>query len=545
MQLLRRRLPLVATLLIVLVGSVFLLTQVRHLWFFGDDWAFLLTRDLGERPLEDLMRPHNEHWSALPVLVYRTLFSVFGMQHYLLFALLPIAAHALTCVLFFVLLRRYGTHPWVAVGVTSVLVFLGAGAENLLWSFQVGMLTSAALGLAALLVATGGSGRRTLGVIWLLSVLSLMSSGMAIPMLMWLGALTLLREGLRRALLFTVPPMIVYAAWYAVWGRDAVTGIPPSTLADVVPLAWRGLSVTWDNMSGFEGAGPVLVIALLAAAVALQLDSDRRTLALSGAVSVVATYLLLAHSRGGLGAESTSAYRYSYFGALMTLPALALVLHALWDRMATRPIERSLTVAALVGLLVVPGAIGVVTFREGRDTLVPDLRGRTIAASELARSSEPLLANVVDPTFNPDVTADALRRDDVADALPDGPVTPRDRLTARAFLQVAASTTSWELPEAKASIVGTETTAAGDCVIGLGAAGSVLEIPSGSEGAQVRLTLTGVEATTVRLRDGDVTSLPATLPVQDTTELYVGVTAPGADLLVDLPPGSPFTVCGR
>jgi hypothetical protein len=538
-------LPLATTVLLVLIGSVFLLLQARHLWFFGDDWAFLLARHPSEHPLEDLMRPHNEHWSAVPVLFFRTVYALFGMHHYLLFAVLPIAAHAVACLLFFLVQRRCGVHPWIAVGVTTVMVFLGAGAENLLWSFQVGMLSSAVFGLGALLVATGSQGRHTVWITWLLSMLSLMSSGMAIPMLMWLGAFSLWRGGLRRALVLTVPPMIVYAAWFIIWGRQVDTGIPGSRLADVVPLAWKGLAGTWEAMSGFQGIGPVLVIALLAAALTLQPDSDRRALALSGLVTAVATYLLLAHSRGGLGPDATSAYRYAYFGALMMLPALALVLHSLSDRLAARPVERSLTVAVILALLVVPGAIGVVTFREGRDTLTPDLRGRTIAASELARSSERLLGDIVDEAFNPDITVDALRLASVAEALPDGPVTARERLTARAALQVAASPTTWDLPEAKASFVSTETTPSGDCMIGLGAVGSVLEIPSGTSGAQVRLTLSATDRTTVRLRDGDVTSTPLPLVVGDTTEVYLGVTAPDVTLLVDLPPGAPFTVCGR
>lgn len=541
----RGRLPLVATVLVVLIGSVFLLSQARYLWFFGDDWAFLLGRDLGAHPVEDLMRPHNEHWSAFPVLIYRAMFSVFGLKHFLPFAMLPIAAHAITCVLLFLVQRRCGVHPWIAVGVTTVLVFLGAGAENLLWSFQVGMLSSAAFGLGALLLALGPSDRRNVALIWLLSVLSLMASGMAIPMLIWLGSLTLLRDGVRRALLLTLPPMGVYAVWFLVWGRGVDTGIPASRMADVVPLAWKGLAATWDTMSGFTGAGAVIVVALLVAAVALKPDTDRRALALSGAMTAVATYLILAQSRGGLGPESTSAFRYSYFAALMTLPALALVLHALHEHLAARPVERSLTVAVVLALLVVPGAIGVVTFREGRDTIVPDLRARVIAGSEVARSGERLLNPKLEPSFNPDIWADLLARPSVVEALPDRPATARDLLTARAALQVAAGPTTWGLPEAKVSFVSTETSASGGCLIGLGATGSVLEIPSGDTGAQIRFVVSATDRVTARLRSGGVTGAPVDVVVGDTTEVYLGVTAPGVELLVDLPPGAPFTVCAR
>ncbi|UUZ60473.1 hypothetical protein [Nocardioides sp. B-3] len=407
------------------------------------------------------------------------------------------------------------------------------------------MLASAAFGLSALLVALRTPDRRNVGLIWLLSVLSLMSSSMAVPMLIWLGSLTLLRGGLRRALALTLPPMGVYAVWFLIWGRGVDTGIPASRVADVVPLAWKGLAGTRDTMSAFDGAGPVIVIALLAAAVLLQPDTDRRALALSGSVTAVATYLIPAQSRGGLGPESTSALRYSYFGALMLLPAPAPVLHALHERLAARPVERSLTVAVVPAALVVPGAIGVVTFREGRDTLVPDLRARTVAGSELARSGERLLANVVDATYNPDVTAVALAHDSVAEALPDQRVTPHDLLNARAALRVAAGPTTRDLPEAKVSFVSTETSPSGGCVIGLGAPGSVLEIPSGDAGAQVLFTVSNTDRVTARLRSGDATSDPVEVLVGDTTRAYLGVSAADVDLLVDLPPGAPFTVCAR
>jgi hypothetical protein len=545
MPVLRGRWPIVTTVLIISVGSVFLLLQARHLWFFGDDWMFLLERSISQRPVEDLMSPHNDHWSTVQILIFRALFSVVGLEHYLVFAMLPILAHAAACILFFLVLRRCGVHPWVAVGVTTVMVFLGAGAENLLWSFQVGMVGSAVFGLAALLVLTGTSGRRRLGLLWLLSILSLMTASTAIPMLIWLGSFTLLRDGLRRALALTVPPMIVYAGWFLVWGQEANTGIAKAPLAEVIPMAWRGLSATWDNMSGFAGAGPVIVVGLLSASVVLQPDTDRRTLALSGWVAAVTSYLIFAYSRGELGPDAATASRYAYFGALLMLPSLALALDALRERLQVRVAEAWLTMAVVLGLFVVPGVFGVVNFRVMRDAMTPDLRERVIAASQLARSGQPLLREQVDPVWNASLSAAELRPDDVADALPEGPVSPRARLTASAALQVGAAATSFGLPEATASFVSTETTPSGDCVIGLGAAGSILQIPSGERGAQVRITLSGTDRTTVRLRDADATSVPVELVVGDTTEVYLGVTAPDVHLMVDLPPGSPFTVCGR
>lgn len=543
MQRLRGRLPLVTMLALVLVGSLFLLVQARHLWFFGDDWMFLLERSLSQRPVHDLMAPHNDHWSAVPILIYRVLFSVVGLQHYLVFAVLPIIAHAVVCVLLFVVLRRCGVNDWIAVGVATVMVFLGAGAENLLWAFQVGMVGSAALGLAALLVATSLSGRRSVLLVWLLSVLSLMTASTSIPMLVWLGAFVLISDGVRRALVLTVPPMIVYAAWFAVWGHEADTGITKAPLADVLPTAWRGLSATWDNMSGFAGSGQVIVIGLLAASVALAPGTPRRTLALSGWAAALVAYLMFAYSRGSFGPDAATTSRYAYFGALLMLPSVALALDALLQRLRVRMVEAGLVIAVLLGLLVVPGIFGVIDFRVARDAMTPDLRQRVLAASELARSGEPRLSEQVDPVWNASLSADELTPDSVAEALPDDAVSPRARLTARAALQVGAAAESLGLPDAKPSFDSISTSPSGDCVIGLGTVDGVVKIPSGPTGAQVRMTLAEPAGTTVVLRDGELSSAPVPLAALDTDEFYLGVTAPDVELRVTLQPGAPFTLC--
>ena len=44
------------------------------------------------------------------------------------------------------------------------------------------------------------------------------------------------------ALALTLPPMMVYAAWFLGWGREADTGIAKAAPEDVIPMAWRGLS---------------------------------------------------------------------------------------------------------------------------------------------------------------------------------------------------------------------------------------------------------------------------------------------------------------
>ena len=60
----------------------------RHMWFTYDEWDFLAGRRATS--IVDLFRPHNEHWSTLPILVYRGLFHVFGLKTYLPYQLVVV-----------------------------------------------------------------------------------------------------------------------------------------------------------------------------------------------------------------------------------------------------------------------------------------------------------------------------------------------------------------------------------------------------------------------------------------------------------------------
>jgi hypothetical protein len=69
---------LLAFALVAAVAFVLSLVVGRRQSFFLDDWDFLAHRDGGD--IRDLLRPHNEHWSTLPILVYRGLWRLFGVR---------------------------------------------------------------------------------------------------------------------------------------------------------------------------------------------------------------------------------------------------------------------------------------------------------------------------------------------------------------------------------------------------------------------------------------------------------------------------------
>ena len=109
----------------------------RHQWFSGDEWDFLVRRGvLGHSEL-GLLEPHNEHWSTFPVLIYRALFSVFGVRTYTPYLVMLIVAHLLAAHLLWRLMMRYGVDWLLATGAAAVFMVLGAGWEDLINAFQV------------------------------------------------------------------------------------------------------------------------------------------------------------------------------------------------------------------------------------------------------------------------------------------------------------------------------------------------------------------------------------------------------------------------
>ena len=97
----------------------------RHQWFSGDEWDFLVRRGvLGNSELS-LWQPHNEHWSTLPILVYRGLFSIFGVRSYLPYLLVLILLHLLVAHLLWRLMLRMGVDWLVATAVAAVFMVVG------------------------------------------------------------------------------------------------------------------------------------------------------------------------------------------------------------------------------------------------------------------------------------------------------------------------------------------------------------------------------------------------------------------------------------
>ena len=127
--------------------------RVSNLWFGGDDWFILLDRRVSPGPGQlGLFEPHFEHWTTVPILVFRAFEELFGVREYWPYVLLLVIVHLAIVVLLWQVMVRAAIDPWLALGFTAVVAMPGVGFENLTNVWQVTLVSSVALGLGALLL---------------------------------------------------------------------------------------------------------------------------------------------------------------------------------------------------------------------------------------------------------------------------------------------------------------------------------------------------------------------------------------------------------
>ena len=118
------RWALIAFVVAVVASGVLILWRLgNQRWFSNDEWDFLSTRHLTD--VGDLFRPHNEHWTTLPIVAFRLVWSVNGLRSYWPYQVLSVGAHLSAVVLLRVVMRRAGVRPWFAtVAAGSPLTFM-------------------------------------------------------------------------------------------------------------------------------------------------------------------------------------------------------------------------------------------------------------------------------------------------------------------------------------------------------------------------------------------------------------------------------------
>lgn len=298
------------------------------LTFFADEWTIIADRAV---TADDLLRPFNEHWLAVTIVVYRVMLELVGMGSYVPYLALLAILHAVVALLVYALVRRR-TLPWVAVGITFVVLLFGSGFENLFWGAQIGFVGATAMGLGALLLLDDlptlpGPGRAAAATALL--VVAVMTSGYGLFMLGLVGLDVALDPRRRKWILPLLIPVALYGAWYLTLGRSGIdTFGNPFTVETLVALPRfivDGMATAFGSAVG-GGAliGRILMVAL--AVWIVYLAVRRRSIprrATACLLAIAAEYAIVGIVRTQLEVDASLYTRYAYLSGILALIAMA------------------------------------------------------------------------------------------------------------------------------------------------------------------------------------------------------------------------------
>jgi hypothetical protein len=338
--------PLIAHLGVLVVGFVVFATIAVRGWFFYDDWYFL------QRLPDGIWDPHVGHWSSVPTLVFLAIQRLFGMDHYLPFAIPAILAHLCAVHLVWRITLRAGVRPWLATAVSLLLTFLGAGAEALAWAVQIGFVGAITGMLGALLLLDHPRLAALRGIaVAALVLLSMASSGTSVPFVLVAVLLAWVRHGGVRTVAVFVVPVCVYAAWFLTQGRTA----PASGRADGIEQLLTVPQFAVSMLS--DGLGRMFPVVVLGGALFIALSMwwvftfrSAETTALPAYLLFLAApvfALLTGYSRIGTGLDTATSSRYVYVVVISITPLMALSFDHMTRRATIAPVVATVLIVAV------------------------------------------------------------------------------------------------------------------------------------------------------------------------------------------------------
>lgn len=440
----QRRLPELTLAAGLLLWSAFMVYLARDLWFFGDDWDFLMNRGTVPGVDKGFFAPHASHWSSGPIVVYRVLFELFGLQ-YLPYALTTLAIHLGITVVSYALLVRHGAGRWVAVVVALLLAFMGTGAEVQLWIAAHNHSASLLLGLLAVLVQSRRSGGAVvlLGS-WLLGLGAVMFSATGVSAVFLVAAYVAIARGLWAAIRFTSVPAAVFLLWYLTIGRDGA----PAPLDDpwqylqLPSYVWTGLTTGLTNITGIPGSGAFLAVVLIAVPfVVRNVPRGLRHLAWAGIFAAIFQLVLVGWGRLLFGGELAGTGHYAYITAVFLAPAAAAALGAL-SRLTVEPawVPVALVTVLLAGYFV-NGLHDVRVFHDHHAAMSSTWRERLLGIRDAMADGERVLTTDYSDLdwVNADIDPDLVTSERIRSALPPRAASPEGRLDAEQFFMVRVS----------------------------------------------------------------------------------------------------------
>ena len=534
--------------------ALMVLATNTNQWFFADEWEFIARRSrpagLGDT-IRMYLRPHNEHWSTLPLLVYRAIFGVVGLKAYWPYLIVHLAAHVGLGLLLARRFRSDRARVPVVLLTTATFLFLGAGSENILWAFQTAWIAALGFCLIGLEIVDRAArhqslGRSSVGWLWVVGVAALMCAGTGVSSVVAICLSVLLRFGWRKALLVGSVPGVVMAVWLLSFGRDNSSepvswGYSPYRVGG---YAWRALVGMIDRTTGFAGLGVLVAVALLVGALHRSSDLVLEH-ASSLSLAVAGVFFSVVVALGRVRFDDPEASRYSYVLFVFFVPLLIVLLeHVLVGR--PRVWQSVATVLSAFFLL---NSIGVLTDNariEGIREL--QLKRTVVAAFSVANS--PLVA----PQATPDNRAPDLTMGRIRNLMAQGILVPgKPEKDLVALVSAISSVDMTPMPRVPLDAEAIVFCATGRLNVAPAESGCLLLTPTGA-GPQFSLVLRrpatfkivfsapGAVVVTVK-RDG-VGSPPIGFPAAASNPMFVNLNDPKNEYVIGINESGFAKVCG-
>lgn len=417
-----------------LLGSIVALYIVgRNQWFIRDDWAFVLTREKVHQVsgLDDMLfMAQDGHWMTLPIVIYRVVHAIFGVDSYWPYLIPTMVCHLGIAVMVRVLCLRAGVRPWTATILATMLAVFGSGWENIVFAIQVVYNLSLLAFLVWLwLIDHDGAPdtRDALGVG--VGLVAVSSSGFGpffiVGVLVFMGV----RRRWKAAAIAVVPTALAEGWWWWFWGRDPAGDTARGSLAQVPAYVNRGLEAVFQGMTSMGSLVGISLIATLAVLLWRHRNPRAHDLLLSLAATALAIYVGVGIQRGGFGIETAANSRYVYFGAALLMPAFGVAVDQL-ARVAS-PALWAMRLVLVGATLMNAGALRSNSAewadRAASERHLLELVAADPAAATVNQAIAPL-------PFSPD-----LRLSDLPRLVADGAIHPRPATTPEEQAKVAAA----------------------------------------------------------------------------------------------------------
>lgn len=336
---------------VTLVGlflALYLFSLTNDQTFVNEEWTWLADRS--HLSFNTLLDDNFGHMVLVPVTFYLVIFHLFGLDSYEAVRLVLVFFHLALIFFVFDFIRR--RHGFIIGGsLATALALLGTGAQNFIWTFQIGFISSLLFFLVALRCLERAND--SLGLLWpiltCLSVgLSVASAGTGLGSVVVILMLTLLGVNRRRFWWVGIAPLVLYLVWYSQYSE---TVFPTSALATIPGHVARYGAAAMSGLFGVDQRWGWPMLAIVALLLLKSLWSHRFDVSLlSFPIFVLVFWLGTSYARGGFGGYEAS--RYIYVGVISLVLAISENVEPMLGKIPSRllVIQSSVVVMAVCSI---------------------------------------------------------------------------------------------------------------------------------------------------------------------------------------------------